>query len=60
MYARSNTGTAGVQWRMPKREPKEKVACQEDPALPKEGRPLLKSAHFMRILGLDIFPFCLD
>ena len=24
---------------MPKREPKEKVACQDDPALPKEGRP---------------------
>ena len=33
------TGKRGGQWRMPKREPKEKVACQEDPALPKEGRP---------------------
>ena len=39
IYARSNAGTGGVQWRMPIREQKERVAYQEDPVLPKEGRP---------------------
>ena len=34
---------------MPKREPKEKVACQDDPALPKEGRK-------RRARGISVLP----